>query len=85
MQGKCCLLITATNNPLILDNFGCTPINYADSNGHFEVVQLLMSATDNPNTPANNELTPQNLAYIQKHYKIVYLFINAKFLKYISF
>ena len=51
-----------TDNPNAPDNVGYTPIYWAATNGHNEMVKILAPLTDNPNAPNNYGETPFQVA-----------------------
>ena len=50
---------------------GLTPIHYAASSNHKEIIKIVIGCTDNPNAPDNNGMTPIHIAAMQGHTEIV--------------
>ena len=58
-------------NPNIPDQFGYTPVFWAASFGHTEIVKFLASVVENPNSASLNGVTPLDVATQENHTEIV--------------
>ena len=60
-----------TDNPNASPDSGRTPIHWAASKGHIEIIKILALLTDNPNAPDKDGKTPIYLAAQNGHTEIV--------------
>ena len=65
-------------NPIVADCYGNSPIHFAASNGHLQMLKFLTSYGTDLMIPNENGKTPLKLAEVNGHCKVVEFLVECK-------